>query len=70
VAYKVAEVAFEELEGTIKAIENGEKINDWGSISAGMLCCARCFFQLSKVSSFRIRKPPSRAAYKTLSLAP
>jgi hypothetical protein len=46
VAYKVAEVAFEELEGTIKAIENGEKINDWGSISAGMLCCARYFFQL------------------------
>jgi translation initiation factor 3 subunit C len=27
----------EELEGTVKAIENGEKINDWGSISAGML---------------------------------
>jgi translation initiation factor 3 subunit C len=26
----------EELEGTIKAIENGQKINDWGSISAGM----------------------------------
>jgi translation initiation factor 3 subunit C len=24
----------EELEGTVKAIENGEKINDWGSISA------------------------------------
>jgi translation initiation factor 3 subunit C len=27
----------EELEGTVKAIENGEKINDWGSISAGIL---------------------------------
>ena len=27
----------EELEGTVKAIENGEKINYWGSISAGML---------------------------------
>jgi Eukaryotic translation initiation factor 3 subunit 8 N-terminus len=27
----------EELEGTVRAIENGEKINDWGSISAGML---------------------------------
>ena len=27
----------EELEGTVKAIENGEKINDWGSISAGTL---------------------------------
>ena len=27
----------EELEGTVKAIENGEKINDWGSISAGKL---------------------------------
>ena len=26
----------EELEGTVKAIENGQKINDWGSISAGM----------------------------------
>lgn len=26
---------FEELEATAKAIENGEKINDWGSISAG-----------------------------------
>ncbi|TAQ85045.1 hypothetical protein B7494_g6629 [Chlorociboria aeruginascens] len=25
---------FEELEGTVKAIENGQKINDWGSISA------------------------------------
>ncbi|TVY49895.1 Eukaryotic translation initiation factor 3 subunit C [Lachnellula occidentalis] len=24
----------EELEGTVKAIENGQKINDWGSISA------------------------------------
>lgn len=28
---------FEELEGTIKAIDNGKKINDWGSISTGML---------------------------------
>lgn len=27
----------EELEATSKAIENGKKINDWGSISAGML---------------------------------
>jgi translation initiation factor 3 subunit C len=27
----------EELEGTVKAIENGEKINDWGSISTGKL---------------------------------
>jgi len=27
---------YEELEGTIKAIENGQKINDWGSISAGV----------------------------------
>lgn len=26
---------FEELEGTIKAIDNGKKINDWGSISSG-----------------------------------
>lgn len=26
----------EELEATSKAIENGKKINDWGSISAGM----------------------------------
>ncbi|KAK2628483.1 hypothetical protein QTJ16_001586 [Diplocarpon rosae] len=26
---------FEELEGTVKAIENGQKINDWGVISAG-----------------------------------
>jgi len=26
----------DELEGTIKLIENGEKINDWASISAGM----------------------------------
>ncbi len=26
---------FEELEGIIKAIDNGKKINDWGSISAG-----------------------------------
>jgi hypothetical protein len=26
----------EELEGTVKAIENGEKINDWGVISNGM----------------------------------
>ena len=26
---------FEELEGTVKAIENGEKINDWHVISAG-----------------------------------
>lgn len=25
----------EELEATVKAIENGQKINDWGSISAG-----------------------------------
>ncbi|EKD14858.1 uncharacterized protein L3040_003925 [Drepanopeziza brunnea f. sp. 'multigermtubi'] len=25
---------FEELEGTVKAIENGQKINDWGVISA------------------------------------
>jgi hypothetical protein len=25
----------EELEGTVKLIENGQKINDWGSISAG-----------------------------------
>jgi hypothetical protein len=25
----------EELEATVKAIENGEKINDWGSISTG-----------------------------------
>lgn len=28
----------EELEGTVKAIENGQKINDWVVISAGMLC--------------------------------
>ena len=28
----------EELEATVKAIENGEKINDWGSISAGRFC--------------------------------
>ena len=28
---------YEELEATIKAIENGQKINDWGSISMGML---------------------------------
>ena len=27
----------EELEATVKAIENGQKINDWGSISAGRL---------------------------------
>lgn len=26
----------EELEATVKAIENGQKINDWGVISAGM----------------------------------
>jgi hypothetical protein len=26
----------EELESTVKAIENGQKINDWGSISTGM----------------------------------
>ncbi len=26
---------FEELEATVKAIENGEKINDWGSIAGG-----------------------------------
>ena len=29
----------EELEATVKAIENGQKINDWGSISAGMFYC-------------------------------
>jgi translation initiation factor 3 subunit C len=29
----------EELEATVKAIENGQKINDWGSISAGRFCC-------------------------------
>jgi translation initiation factor 3 subunit C len=29
----------EELEGTVKAIDNGKKINDWGSISAGLSCC-------------------------------
>ncbi len=28
----------EELEATIKAIENGDKINDWGVISTGMSC--------------------------------
>jgi translation initiation factor 3 subunit C len=27
----------EELEASIKAIENGQKINDWGSISTGIL---------------------------------
>lgn len=27
----------EELESTVKAIENGQKINDWGSISTGMV---------------------------------
>jgi translation initiation factor 3 subunit C len=29
----------EEIEGTVRAIENGQKINDWGSISAGMFQC-------------------------------
>ena len=28
---------FEELETTIKHIDNGKKINDWGSIATGML---------------------------------
>jgi translation initiation factor 3 subunit C len=27
----------EELEATVKAIENGQKINDWGAISAGRI---------------------------------
>ncbi len=31
----------EELETIIKAIENGQKINDWGSISTGMLSRAK-----------------------------
>ena len=30
----------EELEATVKGIENGQKINDWGSISAGRFCWA------------------------------
>ena len=31
---------FEELEGTIRLIENAEKINDWAVISTGMLTAA------------------------------
>jgi translation initiation factor 3 subunit C len=33
----------EELEGTVRAIENGQKINDWGSISAGISFLALSF---------------------------
>jgi translation initiation factor 3 subunit C len=37
---------FEELEGTVKAMENGQKINDWGLISGGMICSDLMIFWL------------------------
>lgn len=35
----------EELEGTIRLIENAEKINDWAVISTGMRCGLECFIK-------------------------
>ena len=57
----------EELEGTIKLIENAEKINDWAVISAGECCPCRTFlFMISDIdlqslisSTDRLSKSPT-----------
>jgi translation initiation factor 3 subunit C len=45
----------EELEGTIRLIENAEKINDWAVISTGMSChkrpCEGCIPELTIIQS-------------------
>ena len=47
---------YEELEGTIRLIENAEKINDWAVISTGMfLMQLPCFLEKMLIRGCRIR---------------
>jgi Eukaryotic translation initiation factor 3 subunit 8 N-terminus len=54
----------EELEGTVRLIENAEKINDWAVISTGMLInLGRTITLIAFVTRIRQDEPSSRQDY-------
>jgi translation initiation factor 3 subunit C len=50
---------FDELEATITAIQNGQKINDWGSIANGMFSAWAPHARVVSLTKCRVRQAQS-----------